>query len=887
VTSFIPLAGGLGRQHAGQVAGLAAVIINAVVLVGGWAGLPLLSSWGAGLHPMRPTVALLVAALGLALVHPGKDSRFAFGVGLAVVANAALGLGFILFNVDPGIDPWLAAGTAAEGAGPASFSVAKVVALALGLAGVSLALSRFERHRVATSVLASIAGAISIFAILGYVAGIDTLYGSVSVRSPTLPATVSLLCIAVGVILRFGTMPVMRKSRPLWHLLVMLGSALVAPLLLFGAYAAFRIADAQFAQAGKDLTIEASTLSANVDRQIIGEIERLQALASAPSLRQGDLAEFQREASLALPKSGNVVLVDRDMRQLVNTAVPFGGPLPKTASPETVQAAIATGKPQVTGLFVGAVIKESFFSIVVPVEMGGNNRYALLRSPDQYGLARNFAANELPTGWHAVVSDAADRVIARSEPEDTLIGRELSQLHRPGSGISEFIDAEGRPSLQARAQSELTGWRTSVWAPRALLEAPVRAQWRTLCVMGLLAITLVIPLALWLGQIIARSVGQAASGAIALGEGGPMPLGGTPIAEVDALMAQLREAAARRQAADDLLREREATFRAMFDVSSVGKFEVEPGGGHFLRANDAMCKFLGYTEAELLARSIFDVTGPDDRDSVQESCRRLDAGESAVFDLEGRYIRKDGNVVWARTTVNAIRDEIGRPLRNTAVVLDFTDRKEREEKEHLLMREINHRAKNMLGVVHSIAQQTAAQNPKDFVESFSERIQALSANQDLLVRNQWNGVEIKDLVCAQLAHFADLIGSRITVHGPELRLNPASAQAIGLALHELATNAGKYGALSSDRGHVDVFWAVIGDDFTMRWTERDGPSVVAPKRRGFGTMVMEAMAERSVDGAVHLDYPSAGLTWCLTCRTANALEPVERSSRLERRDQSN
>jgi two-component sensor histidine kinase len=182
----------------------------------------------------------------------------------------------------------------------------------------------------------------------------------------------------------------------------------------------------------------------------------------------------------------------------------------------------------------------------------------------------------------------------------------------------------------------------------------------------------------------------------------------------------------------------------------------------------------------------------------------------------------------------------------------------------------------MLSVVDAIAHQTATKNPEDFVERFSERIQALSANQDLLVRNEWNGVEIEDLVCAQLALFADLIGSRIAVHGPRLRLKAASAQAIGLALHELATNAGKYGALSTDTGRVDVRWGADGDTFTMSWTERDGPPVSAPKRRGFGTIVMEAMAERSVGGVVDLDYAPSGLTWRLTCPAANALEPWER-----------
>jgi two-component sensor histidine kinase len=198
------------------------------------------------------------------------------------------------------------------------------------------------------------------------------------------------------------------------------------------------------------------------------------------------------------------------------------------------------------------------------------------------------------------------------------------------------------------------------------------------------------------------------------------------------------------------------------------------------------------------------------------------------------------------------------------------------------MREINHRAKNMLNVVDAIARQTATINPKDFVARFSKRIQALSANHDLLVRNEWNGVEIEDLVRAQLAPFPDLIGSRIAVSGPKLRLNAASAQAIGLVLHELATNAGKYGALSTDGGRVDVCWGIESNTFNMSWIETNGPPVSAPERRGFGTMVMEAMAEHTVDGTVSLDYASSGVTWRLICPAANALEPGEREERNTR-----
>ncbi len=974
--------------------------VAVTAFIGWWAELPTLSSWGSGWVNMRPITALCLAVAGLALMHPGRNSRFAFAVGLAVIAVAVF---------DFGMNRWFGPPVTAPGPDAGSFRWGSGMPLGFALAGGSLALSRFERHHFVAITLSGIAGAIAVFALLGYLAGIDMAYGSV--RPPALPTPVGLLCVVSGIILRIGTVPALRKSRPLWQLLVVLGCAIIAPLLLLAVYAGFRITDAQFDHTRKELMHVARTLSAQVDREIIGEIERLQILAASSSLRQGDFGEFQRkaEASLALRQSGKIMLVDRNMRQLANTRVPFGTPLEKAAIPESVERALVTGKPQVTGLFMDPVVKQFIFGIVVPVEIGGQSPYALIRSPDPHGLERLLAANELPAGWYAVISDAAHRIIASAQPQDRLIGTALPQAQWPRAGpggVFEFADPEGRASLEAYALSDLTGWETAAWAPKALVEAPVRALWWMIGLTILLALPVVVALASWLGRIIAGSVGHAARTAIASGPGGPPYSNGTPVAEVNMLIAELREAATRRQATEDLLRSSEARFRAMFEVSSVGKIETECETGRFLRANAAMCKFVGYSEAELLATTVWDITHPDDRERDREPIRRLLTGESSVFDVEKRYIRKDGKAVWARVTVNLIRDECGRPLHSMAVILDInarkqaeqdlqaskdrlqfaldaaqlgwwqydprrrviswdtrfkeilgvakdeapieelmelvhpndtekvwaaidasldptsprpsvvehrvrrkdsefrwaeahwlayfegpegerravrvvgtiqdiTERKEREEKEHLLMREINHRAKNMLSVVHAIANQTMTKNPKDFIERFSERIQALSANQDLLVRNEWSGVEIEDLVHAQLAHFAGLIGSRIAVHGPRLRLKEASEQAIGLALHELATNAGKYGALSTDAGRVDICWEFDGDNFAMSWTERDGPPASPPKRRGFGTVVMEAMVERSVDGTVDLDYAPSGLTWRLTCPAANALEPTE------------
>src|SRR5258707_11399750 len=128
-----------------------------------------------------------------------------------------------------------------------------------------------------------------------------------------------------------------------------------------------------------------------------------------------------------------------------------------------------------------------------------------------------------------------------------------------------------------------------------------------------------------------------------------------------------------------------------------------------------------------------------------------------------------------------------------------------------------------------------------------------------------------ELVRAQLAHFADLVGSRIAVHGPKLHLNAAAAQAIGLALHELATNAGKYGALSVDAGRVDVGWRLDSDIFAMSWTERKGPPVSQPKRRGFGSTVVDSMVKQTVNGDVQLDYISSGVVGNLTGPPANSL----------------
>jgi PAS domain S-box-containing protein len=349
---------------------------------------------------------------------------------------------------------------------------------------------------------------------------------------------------------------------------------------------------------------------------------------------------------------------------------------------------------------------------------------------------------------------------------------------------------------------------------------------------------------------------------------------GTPVVEINTLMAELR-------GTTGLLRESKDRLQLALNAAQLGSWQYDPR--RLIASWDRRCQeIIDIAQDEASIEELLKRMHPDDRErfwAVREAA--LDPADPKPYAIEYRILGRDGKVRWVESRGLAYFEGAGPKRRVVSfggTIQDITERKEREEKEHLLMREINHRAKNMLSVVDAIAHQTATKNPEDFVERFSERIQALSANQDLLVRNEWNGVEIEDLVRAQLAHFADLIGSRIAMHGPKLRLNPASAQAIGLALHELATNAGKYGALSTDTGRVDVSWGSDGDTLTMSWTERDGPPVSAPQRRGFGTVVMETMAERSVDGKVDLDYAPSGLIWRLACPAENALERTAKAT---------
>jgi PAS domain S-box-containing protein len=261
---------------------------------------------------------------------------------------------------------------------------------------------------------------------------------------------------------------------------------------------------------------------------------------------------------------------------------------------------------------------------------------------------------------------------------------------------------------------------------------------------------------------------------------------------------------------------------------------------------------------------------PDDRDAAL--ARRGEAHRTGeAYENEFRIVRRDGQVRWVYVRAQPL--PAGNPTHVYGVSMDITERKEREAHIRFLMSEVSHRSKNLLAVVQAIAAQTArsTSSPLEFADDFSARLKSLAGSLDLLVSQDWRGVPAMGLVQSQLGHY----GERVQMRGADLLLTPVAAQYLGMALHELATNAVKYGGLSVPSGKVRIEWRLAGPSgarrFKMSWVESDGAPVSPPKATGFGRMVIERMAAEALQGKVQLEFPVDGLRWHLDADAAVAI----------------
>ena len=313
------------------------------------------------------------------------------------------------------------------------------------------------------------------------------------------------------------------------------------------------------------------------------------------------------------------------------------------------------------------------------------------------------------------------------------------------------------------------------------------------------------------------------------------------------------------------LLEQEQRLAATYEHAAIGISEIDTDG-RFLRVNEAICAISGYSRKELLASRLFRYTHPDDVDPDREAFRKQVAGELEFYSMEKRFIRKDGRVIWLSVRSSPVRDADNRLQYVVRVVQDITEHKASERRQKLLMDELNHRVKNTLATVQSLASQTArvAHTPAAFRERFEGRLIALSKAHDQLTMHHWESADLRELLSATLAPYAGAQSERVVLRGEDIELRPRAVLTLAMAVHELTTNAAKYGALSVPRGRIEIHWQAVhaGDPrpvLRIDWIEQGGPQVSDPEQRGFGSKLIEGSIAAELGGTARLAFMPEGL----------------------------
>ena len=339
----------------------------------------------------------------------------------------------------------------------------------------------------------------------------------------------------------------------------------------------------------------------------------------------------------------------------------------------------------------------------------------------------------------------------------------------------------------------------------------------------------------------------------------------------------------------------EARAREISEV--MARFETALRGGKVyafsqdagLRYTWAYSPYGDRTIADMLGRTDEETFGPQEQRPLALLKRQvLESGEARDGEIS---LQHNGAIQWYDVHLEPLPDPAGAIVGLAGAAVDITERKQNEAHLRLLMRELTHRSKNLLAVIQAMARQTArhVRSTDEFLDQFGARLQALATSHDLLVQESWYGASLTALTRLQLGHYLDSPRPQISIEGPPVLLRPEAAQSIGLALHELATNAAKYGALSVPGGHVAIRWRrrgdarasdpaagditggdtagadvgpgdiAAGDAVEISWAESRGPNVTKPERRGFGSLVVEKNLARALDADVRLDFDPAGV----------------------------
>ena len=666
--------------------------------------------------------------------------------------------------------------------------------------------------------------------------------------------------------------------------LIMLVIALIGPGLIFTAILLTRYAATERARFEQDARENVRGIALSIDRDTAGLVSVLQTLATSPRLKDGEFANFENQARLVREAVGLDLLLRRpDGQQIVNTALKPGAPLPVSTLPIDRELIDSGQRSMVTGYLAGAMPDQAHYAVAVPVRIDDATAFILSFSVPLNRIG-GILGREQVRGWVTGVSDRDGVVLARLPDLPGVVGQpRLAALRQTATGtpgVWEGRDRDFKHVTVVEARSRLNGWTVAASIPRELVEARLRRWIWAFGGFGLLVLATSSVLAVHLWSRVSKPLRQLAASGPALARGQAIPRVASPIHEIRRLADVLSEASLRLRTRSEerdralaetqrglaALSESEARFRHMAD-SAPALIWMTDETAEVVFANMHFDHLFGRPAAEMAGGGWESIVHPPDLPAFQATFREA-FEHRRPFRAEMRVVDRNGEIRWLRCEGVPRLDDHGTFLGFTGCNVDVTDAKRAEEHLRLLINELNHRVKNTLATVQSIAMQSLrgleGEEAQSAKAAFEARLLALARAHDVLTRESWEGAELKTVVADAIRPLEAGEGqeSRFAVSGPRLRLAPRLALSIAMALHELGTNAVKYGALSKEGGRVTITWTVQRRpelSLSLRWSESGGPPVTPPTRRGFGSRLIERSLARELAGRVELLYEPDGV----------------------------
>jgi PAS domain S-box-containing protein len=669
------------------------------------------------------------------------------------------------------------------------------------------------------------------------------------------------------------------------HQLGLLTLLVALPMILVSFVMVGELSNAERQARRAFLVAAAHSLAGAVDKELDKYFVLSSALSHSSSLQQENLtafAETARETLLSLP-GASIIISTPEGRPLLDTARPDGPGRDLRSRFDPNGAAFASGASLLSDIVGGSGAEDPIAAVETPIFRDGKPLYEMTLTVSPRHFSELLQNQAYPPGWIAAIVDRTGKIVARAPEGDGHAGTLATEAFRSAMQRDSESTLESASLEGARVISAYTrigyGWTISVGVGTKLLDGPV---YRALWTLGLLAAASLVAsfaLSYFVNRRLAFGVQSLQKTASDIGGGKVIAPRSTGVREFDELSlafsdasSLLSERSAQRQAAETERSASEERFRVLADSLPLLVWTAGPDG----RVDYTNAQVEKYGKAGLRRTDWDGVIHPEDlRGTVAAWLKASESGEP--YQMEHRLMVIGEGYAWHLSRAAPVRDASGNIVKWYGTTTDIHEHKQREEHIRVLMTEVDHRSKNLLAVTQAIARQTVSSSvtASEFEQKFSGRLLGLAASQDLLTSEKWRGVRLDAVVRSQTDHHSDRESGRILIQGPDIALDSTATQAIGMALHELSTNAAKYGALSNEGGHVELRWRIDSSaaepTLEMEWIERGGPPVEPPSSRGFGSTVIDAMVSQRLNGVVRLSFEPEGLTWRLTVPLKNVV----------------